>query len=202
VASPHLSQEDLGSDPLAAYTQWYEEATESGEPQPEAAALATSTPDGHPSVRFVLVRGVDNRGFVFYTNARSRKGMEMAASGWASLAFRWARNNRQVRVGGQVGQVPPDESDAYFETRERESQLGAWASLQSEELASRAELEHRFAEVAARYEGVPVPRPPWWGGYRINPVEIEFWQEGEFRLHDRFRYSRIGAAWVVQRLHP
>jgi pyridoxamine 5'-phosphate oxidase len=150
----------------------------------------------------VLVRGVDERGFVFFTNTRSRKGAEIAASGWAALAFRWAITDRQVRVGGPVGQVTAEESDAYFATRERESQLGAWASLQSEDLASRAELEHRFAEVTARFDGVPVPRPPWWGGYRITPVEFEFWQEGEFRLHDRFRYSRIGTSWTLQRLHP
>jgi pyridoxamine 5'-phosphate oxidase len=202
VGRTPLREEDLGPDPFVAYKQWWEVATASGEPQPEAAALATSTSDGRPSVRFVLVRAVDDRGFVFFTNTRSRKGAEMAATGWASLAFRWALSNRQVRVGGQVAQVAPEESDAYFETRERESQLGAWASLQSEELASRADLEHRFAEVVARYEGVPVPRPPWWGGYRIHPLEMEFWQEGEFRLHDRFRYSRSGTSWVLRRLHP
>ena len=201
-ATRPLEVDDLGPDPIEAFRSWWDDAFERGQPEPEAAALATATPEGHSSVRFVLLRGFDRRGFVFYTNGRSRKGSEMAATGWASMAFRWAAVNRQVRVAGPVAEVDPKESDDYFDSRPRGSQLGAWASVQSEELGSRAELEARLADVDARYLGRPVPRPPWWGGYRIDPVEIEFWQQGEYRLHDRFRYTRSAGTWSLQRLHP
>jgi pyridoxamine 5'-phosphate oxidase len=197
-----LDEADLGPDPFAAFRAWWDHAVGAGQPEPEAAALATATAAGRSSVRFVLIRQFDERGFVFYTNGRSRKGGEMIATGWASLAFRWVVVGRQVRAGGPVGRLSSKESDRYFAGRPRESQLGAWASLQSEELDSRSELDRRFALASARFDGAPVPRPPWWGGFRIEPLEIEFWQQGAFRLHDRFRYTREGATWTVRRLHP
>jgi pyridoxamine 5'-phosphate oxidase len=201
-ARRYLDDEDLGPDPIAAFRAWWIDAVQHGQPEPEATALATATAGGRSSVRFVLLRAFDERGFVFYTNSRSRKGLEMAASGWASMAFRWAVVDRQVRVAGPVRPLPAEESDAYFDGRPRGSQLGAWASEQSEELASRADLERRLAEVEARFDGRSVPRPPWWGGYRIEPFEIEFWQQGDNRLHDRFRYTRAEGRWRVSRLHP
>jgi pyridoxamine 5'-phosphate oxidase len=203
VPGMRLEAEDLASDPLDQFVQWFSDAEKAGQPEPEAAALATSMPDGRPSVRFVLVRSFGPDGFVFYTNGRSRKAEEMAATGWAALAFRWETTSRQVRIVGPVGPIEPAASDAYFAARPRESQLGAWASDQSQPLASRADLDRRFAEVAVRFQGRPAPRPPWWGGFRILPVEMEFWQQGEFRLHDRFRY-RVGDGhtWVVERLYP
>jgi pyridoxamine 5'-phosphate oxidase len=197
-----LEVADLGPDPVVAFGAWWDHAIAHGQPEPEAGALATTTADGHPSVRFVLLRGFDQRGFVFYTNTRSRKGSEIAATGWASMAFRWYVVSRQVRVAGPVHTVGEEESDAYFEGRPRGSQLGAWASFQSEELRSRDELERRLAELEARYDGQAVPRPAWWGGYRIEPVEIEFWQQGENRLHDRLHYSRTGDRWELKRLNP
>ncbi len=192
-----------GADPFAVFEQWFEEASRGADPEPEAMAVATSTPDGRSSVRFVLMRGFDRRGFVFYTNRRSRKGAEMEASGWASLAFRWYAAARQVRAAGRVEPVGDDESDEYFAGRPRGSQLGAWASEQSRPLSNREELEHRLAEVESRFAGGPVPRPPWWGGYRIVPDEMEFWQQGTFRLHDRFRYVRNpDGSWTSDRLAP
>jgi pyridoxamine 5'-phosphate oxidase len=198
-----LEREDLRADPLDQFAAWFADAEAAGQPEPEAAAVATSDIQGRPSVRFVLIRGVDHRGFVFYTNANSRKAQQIASTGRAALAFRWDATNRQVRVEGRTGAVAGDESDAYFASRARGSQLGAWASAQSEPAAGREELDRRLEEVTARFEGRPVPRPPWWGGFRVAPDEMEFWQQGAFRLHDRFRYRRDGAgAWVVERLFP
>ena len=191
--------------PIVAFRSWYDEALFGpGEPEPEAMAARDLDPRGAPSVRFVLLKGVSDRGFVFYTNSQSRKAGEIALTGWASMAFRWSAVSRQVRVSGSVGPLSPEESDEYFAARDRGSQLGAWASGQSEVLQSRAELEARLAEVTSRYEAGPVPRPPWWGGYLIDPYEIEFWQQGEFRLHDRFRYRRGRArrSWLLERLNP
>ncbi len=192
-----------GDDPLSVFADWFRAASELGQPEPDAAALATSTADGRSSVRFVLIRGFDPRGFVFYTNRRSRKGWELEENPRASLAFRWFITERQVRVVGPVVAVAEAESDAYFATRPRGSQLGAWASDQSRPVADRAELDHQLAEVEARFADGPVPRPPWWGGYRVEPEEMEFWQQGQFRLHDRFFYRRgPGHDWVCQRLNP
>jgi pyridoxamine 5'-phosphate oxidase len=198
-----LDESDLSPDPIEQFSRWFADCRAAGQPEPEAVALATSTPDGRPSVRFVLVRAVDHRGFVFYTNGRSRKAGEMAATGWAALAFRWETTDRQVRVSGRVAPISDAESDAYFAGRERGSQLGAWASAQSEPAAGPGDLDRRLAEVTARFEGKPVPRPPWWGGFRIAPDELEFWQQGHFRLHDRFRYRRAEAGrWTIERLFP
>jgi pyridoxamine 5'-phosphate oxidase len=165
-------------------------------------ALATSTPGGTPSNRFVLLKGVDERGFVFYTNGQSLKGRDLATNPQAALAFRWWTLDRQVRVSGSVVAVEPAEADAYFQTRPFGAQLGAWASAQSEPLASRAELDVQVATVTQRFLGRDVPRPPWWGGFRVRPIEIEFWQGRPDRLHDRLVYRQAGDRWEIQRLNP
>jgi pyridoxamine 5'-phosphate oxidase len=197
-----LDEKDLDPDPVRQFGRWFDEARAAGEPEPEAMALATSTSSGAPSNRFVLLRGVDERGFVFFTNERSRKGRELAGNPQAALAFRWWMVQRQVRISGPVTPVEPAESDAYFETRPRGAQLGAWASAQSDPLASRADLERQLQEVAERFAGRDAPRPPWWGGFRVSPVEVEFWQGRPDRLHDRFAYRRLGGVWRIQRLNP
>ena len=197
-----LDEEDLDRDPIRQFRRWFGAAAAAGQPEPEAMALATATPDGEPSVRFVLLRGVDERGFVFYTNGRSRKGRDLAGNPRAALVFRWSTVERQVRVTGPVGPWWPAESDAYFRSRPRGAQLGAWASHQSEPLDRRAVLESHFAEVAARFEGRDVPRPPWWGGFRVRPAEVEFWQGRANRLHDRLAYRLADGRWQIQRLSP
>ena len=195
--------EDLLADPVEQFRLWFAHAGQAGQPEPEAMGVATSTPDGHPSLRWVLLRGFDQRGFVFYTNRRSRKGGELTANPHAAAGFRWYVVDRQVRIAGPVSEVDDAESDAYFASRPRGSQIGAWSSDQSRPVADRAELERRLAEAEARFEGGPVPRPPWWGGYRIEPVEMEFWQQGPFRVHDRFRYTRrADGGWDLTQLFP
>jgi pyridoxamine 5'-phosphate oxidase len=197
-----LDQEDLDRDPIRQFQRWFDAAAAAGQPEPEAMALATATPDGEPSVRFVLLRGVDERGFVFYTNGRSRKGRDLAGNPRAALVFRWSTVERQVRVTGAVAPVEAAESDAYFRSRHRGAQLGAWASNQSELLDGRAVLESHFEEVAARFDGRDVPRPPWWGGFRVRPAEVEFWQGRANRLHDRLAYRLTDGRWQIQRLSP
>jgi pyridoxamine 5'-phosphate oxidase len=185
------------------FAAWFAGAREAGEPEPDAMAVATATPDGVPSVRLVLMRGFDWRGLVFFTNGRSRKAEEMAANPLAAAVFRWDRVERQIRFSGPVSLVDEAESDAYFASRARGSQLGAWASDQSTVIESRSVLERRLAAVVLRYSGIPVPRPPWWGGYRLAPRQVEFWQEGVDRLHDRFRYTaEAGGGWRIERLSP
>ena len=198
-----LRSSDLVADPVEQFARWFGQARDHGQPEPEAAALATADPEGHPSVRFVLLRGFDDRGFVFYTNGRSRKGRELDQNPWAAMAFRWAAVDRQVRLSGPVSPVSEEESDTYFAGRPRGSQLNAWASLQSEPAAGRGEMDERAAEMEARFGSGPVPRPPWWRGYRIDPREIEFWQQGQFRFHDRFVYRRDESGlWDRRRLYP
>ena len=168
----------------------------------DAAALATAGNDGMPSVRVVLLKNVDSRGFVFYTNLESQKGRELAANPKASLCFWWWELHEQVRIEGTVERVSDEEADAYFATRERGSQIGAWASRQSEALASRRELEDAFAEFDEKYKDAPIPRPPYWSGYRLAPERIEFWHGKADRLHERYLYTRTPSGWDVTILYP
>jgi pyridoxamine 5'-phosphate oxidase len=165
-------------------------------------SLATADADGRPSIRHVLLRSIDDRGFVFYTNHGSRKGRELEENPRAAFSMYWRELDRQVSVTGDVERVSDEESDAYFATRPREARLGAWASRQSTELASREQLLQRYAEFDARYPGDDIPRPPFWGGYRIVPTAVELWQGRLHRLHDRFRYQREGGGWSLRRLAP
>lgn len=169
---------------------------------PEAVALATATPEGAPSIRMVLMKGADERGFVFHTGYESRKGRELERNPRAALLFYWDPLGRQVRVEGEVEPLPTKESDAYFATRPRGGQLAAWASRQSEPIESRDELEDAARQATSRYEGSDVPRPPRWGGYLLRPRTYEFWQHREDRLHDRLRYERAGNGWRIVRLSP
>jgi pyridoxamine 5'-phosphate oxidase len=171
-------------------------------PEPTAMSLATVSADGAPSVRIVLLKAVDERGFVFFTNLNSRKGRELNATPRAALCFYWAALDTQIRVEGTVEPVSEAEADAYFASRPRESQIGAWASLQSETLSGMDELRERVAAVEARYANQSVPRPPHWSGRRVTPSSIEFWHAGEYRLHERRRYERDGDHWMMRRLFP
>jgi len=197
-----LEAGDLGPDPIAAFQRWLAAMVEAGEPDANAMVLATADATGAPSARTVLLRGIDDRGFAFYTNRDSRKGRELGDNPRAALVFLWLAARRQVLVSGAVEEVADEESDAYFASRPRGSQLSAWASPQSSPVASRAELDARVAEAAARFEGRQVPRPPFWGGYRVVPEAMEFWQGRADRLHDRFRFTRSTGGWAVHRLGP
>jgi len=200
---PHeLTEADLLDDPLALLRRWYAEAQAAG-PRADAMTLATATPDGRPSARIVLLKGIEDDGVAFFTNYESRKGRELAANPHAALVLLWPAVDRQVRLAGAVQRLSAQASDAYFATRPRGSQLGAWASRQSEPLRDRAQLDERLAEAEARYAGGPVPRPPRWGGLRLVPREIEFWQGRPDRLHDRFAYVRAAdGGWTRTRLSP
>jgi pyridoxamine 5'-phosphate oxidase len=197
-----LELESLPSDPVVLFRRWYEDAERAGIRLPNAMALATAAADGRPSIRHVLLRGIEDRGFVFYTNHGSRKGGELAENPRAAFSLYWRELDRQVSVTGDVAQVRAEESDAYFATRPREARLGAWASRQSAALGSREELMSRFAALDAEYPGDDVPRPPFWGGYRIDPVTVEFWLGRRHRLHDRFLYERAAGGWALRRLSP
>jgi pyridoxamine 5'-phosphate oxidase len=191
------------SDPIAWFERTIARAADLESFDVTRAALATADARAIPNVRFVLVKQVDQRGFTFFTHYESRKARELSESAYAALAFHWAKLGVQVRVQGKVERVADAESDAYFATRPRGSQLGAWASAQSQPIEDRAALEARLADVAARFDaGAPVPRPPDWGGFRVVPEAIEFWRNGEDRLHDRFRFTRTTAGWSCQRLQP
>ncbi|KQT54988.1 pyridoxamine 5'-phosphate oxidase [Aureimonas sp. Leaf454] len=209
-----LGEVPAGEDPFALFEAWLEEATAAEINDANAMALATVDEGGLPDVRMVLLKGLDHRGFVFYTNFGSAKGREILASGKAALCFHWKSLRRQVRVRGVSEIVSDDEADAYYATRPRRSRLGAWASEQSRPLESRQILVDRVAEADARFPGEDIPRPPHWSGLRILPTEIEFWKDGEFRLHDRILYTRDGEtdgrgtgpdgerAWARRRLYP
>jgi pyridoxamine 5'-phosphate oxidase len=197
-----LSEAHSDPDPMRQFAHWFEQVRDV-EPDPTAMALATASSDGRPSVRTVLLKGLNDRGFIFYTNYESRKAREMEATGRASLLFFWRSVERQVRIDGTVERVSPVESDAYFETRPLDSRLSVYASRQSEAIESREVLEEAFERVKRTYGDGPVPRPEWWGGYRVVPDEFEFWQGRESRLHDRLRYIKgANGAWRRERLAP
>jgi len=201
VSSPPLRRADLDPDPLRQFAAWYSQAADALD-APEAVVLATATSSGAPSARMVLLKGFDQRGFVFYTNYFSRKGQEIAQNPRAAMLFHWTPLGRQVRIEGAVHRIDAAESDAYFKTRAAGSRLSAAASPQSRPVASRDVLEAAVAELASRYPDGAVPRPEEWGGLRLVASRFEFWQHGEDRLHDRFRYRREGEIWTVERLGP
>jgi pyridoxamine 5'-phosphate oxidase len=192
------------SDPYAKFAAWFADAVATEPNDPNAVVLATATPDGLPAARTLLMKDWDARGFVLYTNKVSRKGQELAANPRCALLFYWKLTHRQVRIEGVVEDVTDEEADAYYASRARVSRLGAWASLQSQELPSREVLERRVAEVEARYPGEEIPRPPHWSGYRILPSRFEFWQDMPFRLHDRTIYTPNGpdGGWATHKIYP
>ena len=196
-----MDTSELDPDPLAQFRDWLS-AAGSACPRPDAMTLATSTAEGRPSARVVLLRGADERGFVFFTSRTSRKAAELADNPHAALVFHWYELGRQVRVEGCVEEVSQEESLAYWQTRPRESQVAAWASPQSRTLPSRSELDRLYADAGARFEGTDVPLPSFWGGYRVVPEQVEFWLHHDDRLHDRVRYVRDGDGWRRERLAP
>jgi pyridoxamine 5'-phosphate oxidase len=201
-----LDEASVSVDPLQQFARWMQDAVDAGLPEPNAMVVATATRDGVPSARTVLLKGVDERGFAFFTNIGSRKGAELAVNPEAALVFPWHAIARQVRVSGPVSAVDSGEAAAYFASRPHESRLGAWASPQSQVIADRAELDARLAEATRRWPaGADVPKPVFWGGYRVLPEEVEFWAGREGRLHDRLRYRRDPAdpsTWLLERLAP
>jgi pyridoxamine 5'-phosphate oxidase len=197
-----MELESLPSDPVVLFRRWYLDAEQAGIHLPNAMALATASADGRPSIRHVLLREIEDRGFVFYTNHGSRKGIELAEKPRAAFSIYWRELDRQISVTGDVSRVSEEQSDAYFATRPREARLGAWTSRQSSEIASRDELMERFAAFDAEYPGDEVPRPSFWGGFRIDPITVEFWHGRAHRLHDRFLYERAGDGWTIRRLSP
>lgn len=198
-----ITEDDLAADPFTQFARWFADAVNGGVAEPNAMVAATADAQGRPSSRTVLLKGYDHRGFVFYTNYTSRKGRELAENPWASLLFPWVPLARQVMVAGQVERVSRDETELYFDSRPHGSRLGAWASEQSSVVAGRVALERRYEEFAARYpEGSRVPAPPFWGGFRVRPRTVEFWQGRENRLHDRLVYVAAGDGWRIERLAP
>lgn len=197
-----LDESDVDVDPIVQFRRWFDDAVKAEVLEPNAMCLATATPDAYPSARIVLLKGVDARGFVFFTDYRSRKGQELSDNPAASLCFFWPELERQVRIGGAVQRVSRAESAEYFQSRPVSSQIGAWTSHQSSALSSRAVLETALAENVARFAGTDVPLPDHWGGFRIVPEEIEFWQGRESRLHDRIAFRRAAGVWTTSRLSP
>jgi pyridoxamine 5'-phosphate oxidase len=198
-----LSEADMDADPIRQFETWFQELLATKLPEPNAMTLATATPDGQPSARVVLLKSFDSSGFTFHTNYDGRKGRELAANPRAALLFFWPELQRQVRIEGVVERLAPTESDEYFRSRPLGSRLGAWASRQSEVIPDRAELENRVREMTQRFPDGAVPRPPFWGGFRVRPLAIEFWQGRPDRLHDRLRYQRVQPdGWRLERLSP
>lgn len=198
-----LVESEVDRDPIRQFQAWFDQALAANLPEPNAMTLATATADGFPSARIVLLKGLDDRGFAFFTNFESRKGRELSANPRAALVFHWVELERQVRVEGAVGVVSDAEADAYYRSRPLDSRLGAWISRQSEVVASRADLERDLSAIRSRFPNDDVPRPPFWGGYRVVPVSIEFWQGRPGRLHDRLRYRKGSSGdWILERLSP
>jgi pyridoxamine 5'-phosphate oxidase len=197
-----LAESDVAADPIEQFRRWFDAALDAGLHEPNAMTVATATRDGSPSARVVLLKGFDSRGFVFYTNYEGRKGRELEENPRAALLFYWGELERQVRIEGTVSRVSEEESDAYYASRPRGSRLGAWASEQSRTVEGRGVLEDRLGDLEAEYEGREVPRPPFWGGYRVWPEVVEFWQGRENRVHDRIVYRRQGGGWEIERLQP
>ena len=197
-----LAEKDLARDPFRQFEKWFEEAVAARLAEPNAMVLSTADRSGRPSSRTVLLRAFDGRGFVFYTNYDGRKGRELEAGQRASALFPWIALERQVIIEGPVARTAPEESDAYFHSRPLGSQVAAWASQQSSIIPGRAALEESFKAVERKYAGRQVPRPPNWGGYRLDPETVEFWQGRRNRLHDRLRYRRVKDGWTVERLAP
>lgn len=197
-----LTESEMSPDPFQQFSQWLKAAIDAGMHEPNGMAVGTVSRDGGPSVRIVLLREVDARGFVFYTNFESRKGFEIKQRPRAAATFWWGPMQRQVRIEGTVEVVEAETADAYFSSRPRGSQLGAWASPQSRVIGTRSVLEERLQDATDRFADAPVPRPPFWGGYRIVPHSIEFWQGRTSRLHDRLRYRLVDGSWALERLAP
>jgi pyridoxamine 5'-phosphate oxidase len=203
MAGPGLVEDAVAADPFMQFSRWLADATAAGVPQPEAMVLATVSGAGQPRARTVLLKQYDPDGFVFYTNRTSRKGRDLAEQPLASLLFPWHAMHRQVIIQGTVTPLTTEQSEPYFRSRPRGSQLGAWASRQSSVIASRAELDERYAELERRWPpGQDVPMPDFWGGYLLAPESVEFWQGRPDRLHDRLRYSRSAGGWIIERLAP
>lgn len=199
-----LSEADVAADPIKQFQVWFKQALEANLLEPNAMTLATATPDGKPTARIVLLKGVNERGFVFYTNYESQKGQQLIANPYAALVFLWDKLERQVRIEGKVEQLQPEESEAYFHSRPRASQLGAWASDQSRVISDRQVLEQKLTDLKTQYpEDTTIPLPPHWGGFRVVPNRIEFWQGRPNRLHDRLVYDlQTDGNWQIQRLAP
>jgi pyridoxamine 5'-phosphate oxidase len=197
-----LDLADLAATPIQQWHRWYDDAVEAGVAEPNAMTVSSNDAEGQPDARVVLAREVNDEGIVFYTNYESAKGVQLAGAPFASAVFAWLDLHRQVRVRGEIEVVSSEESDAYFASRPRESQIGAWASAQSQVITGREELEAAVVEMTQRFMGGDVPRPPHWGGLRIVPSTMEFWQGRPSRLHDRFRYAWAGTQWSISRLAP
>jgi pyridoxamine 5'-phosphate oxidase len=197
-----LDLADLAATPIQQWHRWYDDAVEAGVAEPNAMTVSSNDAEGQPDARVVLAREVNDEGIIFYTNYESAKGIQLASAPFASAVFAWLDLHRQVRVRGEIEVVSSEESDAYFASRPRESQIGAWASAQSQVIAGREELEAAVVEMTQRFMGGDVPRPPHWGGLRIVPSTVEFWQGRPSRLHDRFRYAWAGTQWSISRLAP
>lgn len=197
-----LTEADVDPNPIRQFQRWFEQALAAEIVEPNAMTVATATQDGIPSARVVLLKGVSDRGFIFFTNYESHKGQELAENPHAALVFLWKALERQVRIEGTVEKVSDEETEAYFHSRPRESQLGAWVSNQSQVIPNREALEQRLAQLSQEYQGREIPRPPYWGGYCVIPHIIEFWQGRPSRLHDRLRYRLDSQQWLIERLAP